>query len=123
MRALVVDDSRAMRVLLSRMLKEIGFDVAEAAHGREALDRLREMGSADLALVDWNMPEMDGFEFLRAVRSDSAWDNLRVMMVTTECGMEEVVDALQAGADDYIMKPFDKEIIREKLILLGIEAV
>ena len=123
MKALVVDDSRAMRVLLGRMLQEIGFDVSEASHGREALERLKEIGGIELALVDWNMPEMDGFEFIRAVRSDNAWDNLRLMMVTTECGMEAVMDALKAGADDYIMKPFNKEIIREKLMLLGIEAL
>jgi two-component system chemotaxis response regulator CheY len=80
------------------------------------------MGTVDVVLVDWNMPEMDGIQFIKEVRSDHAWDALRLMMVTTECGMEEVMDALQAGADDYIMKPNDKEIIREKLILLGIEA-
>ena len=122
MRALVVDDSRAMRVLMTRMLKEIGFDVQEAGDGREALTRLREMGEVDIVLVDWNMPEMDGLEFLRAVRSDRGWDDIRVMMVTTECGMDEVMSALQEGADDYVMKPFDKEIIREKLILLGVPA-
>jgi len=121
-RALVVDDSRAMRVLMTRMLKEIGFDVQEAGDGREALTRLREMGEVDIVLVDWNMPEMDGLEFLRAVRSDRGWDDIRVMMVTTECGMDEVMSALQEGADDYVMKPFDKEIIREKLILLGVPA-
>jgi len=121
-RALVVDDSRAMRVLMTRMLKEIGFDVQEAGDGREALTRLREMGEVDIVLVDWNMPEMDGLEFLRAVRADRGWDDIRVMMVTTECGMDEVMSALQEGADDYVMKPFDKEIIREKLILLGVPA-
>jgi two-component system chemotaxis response regulator CheY len=121
-RALVVDDSRAMRVLLSRMLAEIGFDVAEAADGREALARMREIGDVDVVLVDWNMPGMDGLDLLRAVRADRAWDDTRLMMVTTECGMNEVMSALREGADDYVMKPFDKEIIREKLILLGVPA-
>jgi two-component system, chemotaxis family, chemotaxis protein CheY len=122
MYALVIDDSRAMREILGRMLKEIGYEVSEAAHGREALERLRGMERADLALVDWNMPEMDGYEFLRAVRSDPTYDKLRVMMVTTECGMDKVRTALDAGADDYIMKPFTVDVIREKLALLGIPA-
>jgi two-component system chemotaxis response regulator CheY len=75
-----------------------------------------------VVLVDWNMPGMDGLELLRAVRADRAWDDTRLMMVTTECGMNEVMSALREGADDYVMKPFDKEIIREKLILLGVPA-
>jgi len=121
-RALVVDDSRAIRVLLGRMLREMGFEIHEAGHGAEALERLKELGSVEVALVDWNMPEMDGYQFIQAVRSESMWNDVRVMMVTTECGMDEVLDALNAGADDYIMKPFDREIIREKLLLMGLRA-
>jgi len=120
MNALVVDDSRAMRRILGRMLREIGYEVSEAAHGREALQRLREMRGADVALVDWNMPEMDGYEFLRAVRSQPTYDGMRVMMVTTECGLDKVRTALDAGADDYIMKPFTMDVIREKLALLAV---
>jgi len=121
MRALIVDDSRAMRVLLARILKEAGFEVLEAAHGAEALERLRRGGGADLALVDCNMPEMDGFEFARAVRSDRGLDGVRLLMVTTECEMEKVIRALECGVDDYIMKPFTKEVIIEKVALLGMK--
>ena len=121
MRALIVDDSRAIRVLLARILKEAGFEVLEAAHGAEALERLRRGGGADLALVDCNMPEMDGFEFTRAVRSDHGLDGVRLLMVTTECEMEKVIRALECGVDDYIMKPFTKEVILEKVALLGMK--
>ncbi len=120
MRALVVDDSRATRTILKQILKEIGFEVSEAGHGREALERLKEIGAPDLALVDWNMPEMDGFEFVRAVRADHAYDSMRLMMVTTETEMEQVAKALEAGANEYVMKPFTKDVILEKLDLLGI---
>lgn len=120
MRALVVDDSRATRTILRRILKEIGFEVSEAGHGREALERLKEIGTPDLALVDWNMPEMNGFEFVRAVRADHAYDSMRLMMVTTETEMEQVAKALEAGANEYVMKPFTKDVILEKLDLLGI---
>lgn len=123
MKALVVDDSRAMRVLLTRMLREIGFEVTEAGDGSEALQALRSEKKIDIALVDWNMPEMSGFEFIREVRRDKAFDRIRLMMVTTECGMDEIITALKAGADDYIMKPFTRDVIREKLAVLGIAGV
>ena len=122
MRALVIDDSRAIRKILSRLLVQIGFDVVEAANGKEALERLKEEGQTDLCLIDWNMPVMDGYEFLCAVRADSAYADVRLMMVTTESELEQMVKALDAGADDYVMKPFTAEVIREKLNLLGINA-
>ncbi|MDH5491661.1 MAG: response regulator [Myxococcales bacterium] len=123
MRALVVDDSRAMRRILSKILREVGFDeVLEAGHGLEALDVLREHGTQDLALVDWNMPEMTGYDFVRLVRTQRIYDPMRLMMVTTESETERVVAALEAGADEYVMKPFSSDIIREKLELLGISA-
>src|SRR6267378_4149898 len=121
MRALVVDDSRAMRAILSRHLKELGFEVHEAKSGLDALMVLHKVGDVDLAMVDWNMPEMDGFEFLRRVRSESQYDNVRVMMVTTESEMSQVQVALEAGANEYLMKPFDREALLEKLLLLGID--
>ncbi len=121
MRALVVDDSKAMRLILAKMLKEVGFDeVYEAEHGREALELLDQIDNVELMLVDWNMPEMDGFDFVCAVRSDNTYDNVLVMMVTTETEMSQVVKALEAGVNEYVMKPFTKEVILEKLSLLGI---
>jgi two-component system chemotaxis response regulator CheY len=121
MRALVIDDSRAMRAILGKILKEIGFEVTEAGHGREGLERLHQTGTLDLALVDWNMPEMDGLEFVKAVRADHAYDGMQVMMVTTESEAGAMVNALEAGANEYVMKPFTKDVILEKLAILGIE--
>jgi len=122
MRAIIIDDSKAMRVLLGRILADLGFDVTEAANGREGIERLRANGQTDLALVDWNMPEMSGVDFVRAVRSEPDYDPLRIIMVTTETEMSRVVKALGAGANEYIMKPFDKDAIREKLQLIGLVA-
>lgn len=120
MRALVIDDSAAVRTILKRILSEAGFEVVEAAHGREALDRLKQVGKADLALVDWNMPEMSGYEFIRAVRAEKIHDDMRLMMVTTETEISQVAKALEAGANEYVMKPFTKDMILEKLNLMGI---
>ena len=120
MRALVIDDSKAIRLILGQILKELGFEVCSASHGIEALERLKEVGKVDLALVDWNMPEMNGFDFVCAVRKEEKYNDMRMMMVTTETEMAQVIKALEAGANEYVMKPFTKDIIREKIILLGI---
>lgn len=119
MRALVVDDSRAIRRIVGAMLRELGFEIFEAGEGAEALKVLKERGPIDLAMVDWNMPGMTGIDFLKAVRSERAYDPLRVVLVTTETGLAEVRQALAAGANEYIMKPFTKEVVTEKLDLLG----
>jgi two-component system chemotaxis response regulator CheY len=108
-----------MRSILGRMLRGLGFEVIEAANGREAMDQLPTLGKVDLALVDWNMPEMDGYEFVRAVRAEHMYDGVLLMMVTTETEMENVVRALAAGANEYVMKPFTQEVILEKLQLFG----
>lgn len=121
MRALVIDDSRAMRMIISKILREDGFEVFEAQHGRDGLDKLTETGPLDLTLVDWNMPEMNGFEFLLAVRADQRFDGMRVMMVTTETEIEQMAQALEAGANEYVMKPFTRASIHEKLELMGME--
>lgn len=119
MRALVVDDSSAMRAILKMILKKSGFDVFEAGNGRQALDTLKESGQVDLALVDWNMPEMNGFELVCAMRGMHEYDQTKIVMVTTEADIEEVSKALTAGADEYVMKPFTRDIIVEKLQMLG----
>ena len=121
MKALVVDDSRSMRAILSKQLKELGFAVDEAQNGQEALARLHADGPADLVLLDWNMPGMDGREVLGIIRSEPSYRNVRVMMVTTESEMSQVAVALEAGANEYLMKPFDRESLVEKLILLGMD--
>lgn len=120
MRAMVVDDSRAMRHMLGKMLKALGFEVSEAGNGREGVERLRESGPLDLALVDWNMPEMNGYEFVCAVRADKAYEAMPLVMVTTETEMEQVAKALAAGANEYVMKPFTPAALTEKLALLGV---
>jgi two-component system chemotaxis response regulator CheY len=118
-RALVIDDSKAMRSILGRMLRGLGFEVFEAANGREGLQRLQENGKIDLAFVDWNMPEMNGLEFVQTVRAEQSYDGVLLMMVTTENEMDNVVRALAAGANEYVMKPFTQEIIQEKLQIFG----
>jgi two-component system chemotaxis response regulator CheY len=120
MKALIVDDSRAIRLVLSRIMTECGFEVAEARHGREALTYLQSHVDTDVALIDWNMPEMNGLELVEAVREDDRLRELRMMMVTTETEVSHIQRALLAGANEYVMKPFSKEIIEEKLQLLGV---
>jgi two-component system chemotaxis response regulator CheY len=122
MRALVIDDSRAMRALLGRLLGEIGFTVDEAGNGREGLQHLQAHGAPDVVLVDWNMPEMSGFEFVQAVRANRDYDAVRLIMVTTETEMTRVVKALGAGLDAYVMKPFTKEAVVEQLERIGFGA-
>jgi two-component system chemotaxis response regulator CheY len=121
-RAMVIDDSRAIRLILGKMLKELGFEVIDAENGAVAIDRLKTSEKkVDIALVDWNMPEMNGYEFVCAVRKDDAYKDLPLMMVTTETEMSQVIKALEAGANEYVMKPFTKEIITEKLTLMGVQ--
>lgn len=120
LRAMVVDDSRAMRMCLAKTLAESGFTVLQAANGKQALETLtREGEGVQLVLVDWNMPEMDGLQFVKNVRAQSAYSDMRLIMVTTETEMEQMSKALEAGADEYLMKPFTAEAIQDKLRLLG----
>jgi two-component system chemotaxis response regulator CheY len=119
MQALVIDDSRAVRLLVSNILREEGFDVCDAAHGQEGLEKLRENDAIRLVLVDWNMPVMDGLEFIRVVRSQRGWDGVQIVMVTTETESQQVERAMNAGANEYVMKPFTREVLVAKLSLLG----
>jgi len=120
MRALVIDDSRAMRRILGDMMRELGFDVTEAANGRLGLDQLKLGPTPDVVLVDWNMPEMNGLEFVQAVRAEGRFDELPLMMVTTETEIDKMTAALVDGVNEYVMKPFDRATISEKLQLLGV---
>jgi two-component system, chemotaxis family, chemotaxis protein CheY len=120
-RALVVDDSRAMRMILSRTLAQSGFEVLQAANGREALEIMdREGSSIGLVLLDWNMPELTGIEVLESLRSQKAFNGVRLVMVTTETEIEQMARALEAGADEYVMKPFTREAVEDKLRLIGV---
>jgi two-component system chemotaxis response regulator CheY len=120
MKALVIDDSRAMRSILRAILADLDFDVVEAADGRRAVEILGDDHDFDLALIDWNLPEMNGLEVVTEIRSDPDLAGMSLLMVTTETEIERVAQALQAGADEYIMKPFDREMLLEKLTLLGV---
>jgi two-component system chemotaxis response regulator CheY len=121
MHAIVIDDSRAMRLILRRIVGQFGFDVVEAEDGRAALDLLATMDPVpDLALVDWNMPNMNGLEFVTAAREDPRLREMTLVMVTTESEQSHIVRALAAGAHEYVIKPFTSEAMIEKLALLGL---
>ena len=122
MLALVVDDSRAMRMILRRIMAEQGYEVVEAADGQEALDVLEGGARPDVALIDWNMPNVDGLELVVRVRKNPEWRSITLMMVTTESEYDQIVRALAAGAHEYVIKPFTPEAIVEKLQLLGLVA-
>ena len=120
MQALVVDDAKAMRLILKHFLRQIGFAVSEAADGRAALDMLAQMERPDVVFVDCFMPEMDGFEFIRAVRADGRYAGLPLLMASAEETPAEQARALEAGADAFVVKPFTRETIQTKLEQLGL---
>jgi two-component system chemotaxis response regulator CheY len=119
MRALIIDDSRFVRGYLRGLLEEKGFECEEAADGQAGMDQLKARPPFDLALIDWNMPVMDGLEMLKKLRA-GGFASLKVMMVTTEAENDYILRALDAGADEYLMKPFDDEALTEKLAMLGL---
>ena len=120
MRALVTDDSRTMRTILVRILARLGVEAEQAEDGRVAWTRLQEGDPPELMLVDWHMPELSGAELVALVRSDARFDSVRIMMVSSEGDPAFVAEALGAGADEYIVKPFDAGAIAEKLALLNL---
>jgi two-component system chemotaxis response regulator CheY len=121
MKILVVDDSAPMRSLLRQMLKKMGHPVVEAENGKKALEQLKIHRDVGLILLDWNMPEMNGMELLDALGGkEKKREHPYVIVVSTECEMEKIIQAMERGADEYIMKPFTKEILEEKLSILGI---
>jgi two-component system chemotaxis response regulator CheY len=119
MRALIVDDSRFVRGYVRGLLEPKGFQCEEAADGQAALDLLQREKNFDIALVDWNMPVMNGLDMLKHLRA-AGFGGIKVMMVTTEAENDFIVRALDAGADEYLMKPFDGEAMQEKLVMLGL---
>jgi two-component system chemotaxis response regulator CheY len=119
MRALIVDDSRFVRSFLRGLLEDKGIECAEASDGQAGMDQLNSGLPFDLVLIDWNMPVMNGLEMLKRLRTEG-FDSLRVMMVTTEAENDFILRALDAGADEYLMKPFDNEALSEKLAMLGL---
>ena len=116
---LVVDDSRVIRKVARRILEEIGFDVAEAGDGVDALAWCRA-AMPDAILLDWNMPVMNGIDFLRALRREPGGDRPVVVFCTTENDMSHIAEAIRSGANEYIMKPFDSEIVESKFAEVGL---
>ena len=115
MKALVIDDSRAMRCIIGQILKSLGFEVLEASNGQEGLQRLEGGDRPKLVMVDWNMPVMDGLSFVQAMRGRQEFNQIPVMMVTTETEMTRMAEALAQGANEYVMKPFTRDAILQKL--------
>ena len=115
MKVLVVDDSKSIRQIQRRYLSQMGHTVVEATNGKEALKVLEENPDVELVLLDWHMPVMNGYEFLKAMRAKDKWNHVKVMMVTTENQEKSVIDAIMAGANEYLMKPFDQEMLESKI--------
>ncbi len=120
MKALVIDDSRVMRRIVSNILVDVGFETIEAENGQVALDQLESNDDVALCCIDWNMPVMTGFEFVVEARKRPKWRNVTLMMVTTEGEQDQIVRALAAGAHEYVIKPFTPEVIVDKLQFLGL---
>ncbi len=122
MKALVVDDSQSMRNIVKAGLKkmELFSEIIEAENGVDALEKLQEHPAVDLVLLDWYMPEMEGYDCLVKIRENSSLNDTKVMMVTTENQQENVIKAIMAGANEYLMKPFTPEMLEEKVkMVLG----
>jgi two-component system, chemotaxis family, chemotaxis protein CheY len=116
---LVVDDSKVIRKVARHILETLNFDVSEAGDGQEALDHCRQ-GTPDVVLLDWNMPVMSGMEFLRALGVENFTRRPKVIFCTTENGIAHIRAAIDAGADEYVMKPFDRETLESKFQLVGV---
>ena len=115
MRFLIVDDSSTMRRIIINTLSRLGHrDVIEAANGREGLDRLAH-NQVDMIFTDWNMPEMNGIEFVRAIRAMDGMSAVPILMVTTNAAKADIVEALRAGVNNYVVKPFTPDTMREKI--------
>lgn len=120
-KALIIDDSSTVRSIIQKMLTSMGFECLQASDGKLAYEALENASGVEVAFVDWNMPVMTGIQFVQLVREKAKYSTMKLVMVTTETGMPQIASAIEAGADEYIMKPFTKEILLEKLRLVGVE--
>jgi two-component system chemotaxis response regulator CheY len=117
---LIVDDSKVVRKVLRRIVEDLGFFCTEADYGDDAYERCELDGMPDVILLDWNMPGVDGMEFLVRLRATAGGKTPKVIFCTTECTKEGMEEAVKAGADEFIMKPFDGEIIKAKFRMVGL---
>jgi len=117
---LIVDDSKVIRKVARHILESLQFQVEEAGDGREALDRCQTATLPDVILLDWNMPVMSGMEFLRSLGASDLPNRPKVVFCTTENDVAHIRAAIEAGADEYMMKPFDRETLESKLQLVGV---
>jgi len=123
MKIITIDDSSTMRRIIKNTLERIGYggDILEAEDGKQALSVLSK-NKVDLIITDWNMPNMDGLSFVKAIRSMREWDDVPIIMVTTEAAKEDILEALKAGVNNYIVKPFTPEVLKEKVeIVMGLK--
>lgn len=120
MRALIVDDSRAIRCVLSRYMKDLGLEVTEAGDHPEAMSAMKAHADIAVVLLDWNLPGKSGFEILCDIRANADWNSIPVIMCTTETEFAQIQRALESGANEYVMKPFSRLVIMEKLGLCGL---
>ncbi len=119
---LIVDDSRAMRKILTGIMGKLGFSAIQAADGQEGLDQfMAHADEIDVSLIDWNMPNMNGLDMIKAIRAEEAYSQHKLMMVTTEGEPARMAQALMAGVDEFVMKPFTEDVIVEKLRLIGVD--
>jgi two-component system, chemotaxis family, chemotaxis protein CheY len=116
--ALTVDDSPTVRHIVAKTLKTFKFEVYEAGNGLEALDLMNKLKDVAIVVLDWNMPEMDGYQFLVEVRKNEEFANTKIMMLTTENQRHYIVKAIMAGANEYLMKPFSPDMLSEKVKML-----
>ncbi len=121
LKILIVDDSSTMRRIIRNTLQRLGYeDILEAEHGVEAWGKLDSNDTTGVLITDWNMPEMNGLDLVKKVRSDGRFKDLPIIMITTEGGKAEVITALKAGVNNYIVKPFTPQVLKEKLeVVLG----
>lgn len=116
---LIVDDSSIVRRLASKLLEEIGFECTQAEDGQQALDACK-IKMPDVMLLDWNMPVMNGIDCLKTVREFPGGEDIKIIFCSTHSEMEQIQEALEAGADEYIMKPFDRDILKTKFRQVGV---
>ena len=120
MKAVVVDDARVARRLVSRIMADLGFEVIEAEHGQDALDKMDAAAPPDAIVADWNMPVMDGVGLAKAVRSDENYGQIPFLMISSEADPRRVAQAILSGVDEYLFKPVDAAMIEERLAVRGV---